>query len=201
MVMDSKNILNNSGFTLVEMVIATSIFAILAVLISGIFLQMTEVQRQTANYQRLQNDGRYILEKLAKEIRAREIDYPLSSNANSGLNFQKDEYGEQASVCYASSTGSLKYFVSERDRNISTGDISNVCSSEGSDLNAKDIEVSYVDFYVTPTTEELWADPASFNSQQPRVTMVLKLRNRGLSSGKAQELFLQTTISSKVYNR
>lgn len=195
-----KKFLNNSGFTLVEMIVATSIFAILAVLISGIFLQMTGVQRETANYQRLQNDGRYILEKLAKEIRAREIDYPVATQ-NTTLNFQKDEVGEQVSVCFVSSIGSLKYFVSGLDENIGTNLMSRACLSRGSDLNAKDIEVSSVNFYVTPTTEEKWADPVTFNNQQPRVTIVLKLRNRGIPADKIKELFLQTTISSKVYKR
>jgi prepilin-type N-terminal cleavage/methylation domain-containing protein len=186
------------GFTLIEVVITLSIFSIMAVIISGIFLNVNNLQKNTANFQRLQNDGRYILEKLAREIRAREVIYPLAgSNSQNLLYFKKDERNNYLRLCLTE-TGSLNYFLDAQDEIIAE-DNRRRCLEEGYALNADDVEIAVVKFFVAPTAEDVWGDAPQTNIQ-PRVTILLKLRNRG-SEKYRQELELQTTISSKVYKR
>lgn len=173
------------GFTLAEMMVAVTIFALTFMVVSAIFMNGNKLQQYTANFQRLQNDGRYILEKLAREIRARELDYPSPvANPWTELHFQQDENQEVLTVVFDANNGDLLYNL----------------DGAQAPINSEDIEVVDVKFYVYPTTEDQWGD-APITEDQGRVTILLKLRNRNVSSEYQRELVLQTTISNKVYKR
>ena len=67
--------MNKKGFTLVELLIAISIFASLSIIISGIYLAFSKNQARTKASQSLLNDTQYILETISKEIQNNQIDY------------------------------------------------------------------------------------------------------------------------------
>ena len=186
-----KSVLH-SGFTLVEILVAISVFAIASVVIAGIFLNITGLQQNTASTQRLQNDARYILEKIAREVRSREIDYPLS-NPQTYVYFRKDELGGYLYVCFDSANNNLKYYVSP------TGDSTN-CIVSGEPINASDVKVNNVQFYVQPTAEDQWGEVPATNIQ-PRVTILLELENRNINERYKEALTVQTTVSSKLYKK
>ncbi|HLD28560.1 MAG TPA: prepilin-type N-terminal cleavage/methylation domain-containing protein [Patescibacteria group bacterium] len=186
-----KSVLH-SGFTLVEILVAISVFAIASVVIAGIFLNITGLQQNTASTQRLQNDARYILEKIAREVRSREIDYPLS-NPQTYVYFRKDELGGYLYVCFDSANNNLKYYVSP------TGDSTN-CIVSGEPINASDVKVNNVQFYVQPTAEDQWGEVPATNIQ-PRVTILLELENRNINERYKEVLTVQTTVSSKLYKK
>ncbi len=186
-----KSVLH-SGFTLVEILVAISVFAIASVVIAGIFLNITGLQQNTASTQRLQNDARYILEKIAREVRSREIDYPLS-NPQTYVYFRKDELGGYLYVCFDSANNNLKYYVSP------TGDSTN-CIVSGEPINASDVKVNNVQFYVQPTAEDQWGEMPATNIQ-PRVTILLELENRNINERYKEVLTVQTTVSSKLYKK
>ncbi|MBI5765715.1 prepilin-type N-terminal cleavage/methylation domain-containing protein [Candidatus Falkowbacteria bacterium] len=179
---------NKSGFTLVEVLVAMGIFAVVSVIISSISLNVNNLQQNTANYQRLQNDGRYIIEKLAREIRGREVRYPVGATSTDQLNFKKDEDGKSLSISLA--TGNLIYRVYDEE----TG------QAKEDSLNAEDVNVVAVKFFVAPYVEDIWGSE-SITNVQPRVTILLKLRNVAANPKYEKELILQTTVSSKVYKR
>lgn len=187
---------NKQGMTLVEALVAISVFSVLSMVVSSIFLNVNSLQRNTANFQRLQNDGRFIIEKLAREIRSREITYPVLEY-NEDLIFKKDENNEILLVCYDSVGKDLKYYITQNPNDVSAD-----CIINGSNLNSDDIVVSNLSFYVWPVTEDAWGVEPTTNLQ-PRVTILLKIENdpTKINERNKQELVLQTTISSKVYKR
>ena len=63
------------GFTLVEVILATSIFALVAIIGVIIFVNVTRIQRRIALENSLYEDGRFMMERLAREIRYNTIDY------------------------------------------------------------------------------------------------------------------------------
>ncbi len=63
------------GFTLVEVVLATSIFALVALVGVIIFVNVTRIQRRIALENALYEDGRFMMERLAREVRYNTIDY------------------------------------------------------------------------------------------------------------------------------
>lgn len=178
---------NQNGFTLIESIVALSIFSLLMVVVSSIFINANNLQKNIAAYQRLQNDGRFILEKLAREIRGRELVYPLITGNNNPIQtkieFRPDEQGQAAVVEFVSPD--LKYTLD---------------GFTAENLNADDVAVEDAKFVIQPTAADTWGTQPS-NNIQPRVVIWLKLKNRNLDPRFTQELVLQTTISSKLYQR
>jgi len=66
---------NKKGFTLLEALIASTIFALVAVMGATIFLNISRSERQTSLTNAIYEDARIIIEKISKEIRNGTIDY------------------------------------------------------------------------------------------------------------------------------
>ncbi|MDO8668681.1 MAG: prepilin-type N-terminal cleavage/methylation domain-containing protein [Candidatus Buchananbacteria bacterium] len=173
------------GFSLAEVVVVIGIFAIASVIIAAVYFNANNLHRNTANYQRLQNDGRYMVEKIAREIRAREIEYPIEqTQPQDYIQFLKDELGNNVSITKSTSGNNLEYSVNGLAAN----------------LNADDVEVIDAKFYIIPTQEDKWNTEPITNSQL-RVIIFLKLKNKSINPAFQKEITIQTTISSRVYKR
>lgn len=180
-----QKLLSNKGFTLAEVVVAVGIFSIASVIISSVYLNANNLHQHTASFQRLQNDGRYIVEKMAREIRAREIKYPVGIiQPQDHIEFLKDEFGNEVSITRSVDGSSVEYKV----------------NGQAANLNADDVEITDIKFYIIPTEKEEWnAEPLT--NEQPRVVIFLKLKNKNINPKYQKEISIQTTISSKVYKR
>ncbi len=66
---------NKKGFTLIETLIASSIFALVAVMGATIFLNISRTERQTGLTNAIYEDARIVIEKISNEIRNGTIDY------------------------------------------------------------------------------------------------------------------------------
>lgn len=178
--------LRKRGFTLAEVVVAMGIFSIASLVISAVYLNANNLHQHTVSFQRLQNEGRYIMEKMVREIRGREIDYTTVAifQPQDHIDFLGDEADMVVSVLYDSDSSSLVYTVDGVSAN----------------LNAEDIEVVNVKFYVVPSVASEWGSDPVTNSQ-PRVTIFLKIKNKAFNPEFEREILLQTTVSSKVYKR
>lgn len=173
------------GFSLAEVIVAIGIFSIASVIISSVYLNANNLHQHTASSQRLQNDGRYIIEKMAREIRAREIKYPVGViQPQDHIEFLKDELGNQVSIVKSISGGNIEYTVNGQSAN----------------LNADDVEIIDLKFYIIPNQEDKWNTEPTTN-KQPRVVIFLKLKNKNINPKFQKEISIQTTISSKVYKR
>jgi len=181
----SKKI-NKHGFTLVEVLVSISIFSVMSVIITTVFLSANNLQQNTASYQRLQNDGRYIIEKLAREIRVREIIFP-SGNPENELRFYEDEVGETATVYFDDINDILVYQIEDD------------FGTFPEQLNAEDVEVINAKFFITPTQDPFTkANPTDI---QPRVTILIQLQNKTVNLEDQRQVSIQTTVSSKIYKR
>jgi len=63
------------GFTLIELLITAAIFSLAALLATTVFSNVQRTQRRTQNQQRINADGRYVLETIARSIRTGSINY------------------------------------------------------------------------------------------------------------------------------
>lgn len=179
--------INSKGFTLVEMLVTVGVFAIVSVVTSSIFINVNNLQQQTGNLQRLQNEGRYLLEKMAKEIRGRELNYPSVGFSSGGiteqLDFKADELGDLVSINFDKNNGKILIYVNE--------------NSEF--LNSDQVDIKDLKFKVSPSSDPFGQMATSSEVMQPRVTIYMKLSNKGVPERYLKNLELQTTISSKVY--
>lgn len=179
--------INSRGFTLVEMLVTVGVFAIVSVVTSSIFINVNNLQQQTGNLQRLQNEGRYLLEKMAKEIRGRELSYGSVGFANGGLtsslDFKVDELGDSMSIRFDNENKKILISVNEVEET----------------LNSDQVEIKDLKFKVSPQSDPYSQAATSSEAMQPRVTIYMKISNKGVPERYLKNLELQTTISSKVY--
>jgi len=178
----------NQGFTLIEILVTIGIFAIAMMVASAIFINVSNLQQQTANLAQLQNEGRYIIEKVAKEIRGRELDYNemninLESGSTDKLLFKPDEYGEIYEIAYDNETKSIEITIADDS------------GSKVARLNSESVAVDQFQFILTPAEA-----PGDEPSVQSRVTLLLAISNRDGLEKYRKSLSLQTTISSKIYH-
>jgi prepilin-type N-terminal cleavage/methylation domain-containing protein len=71
----------NRGYTIIEFLVALSIFVIVIVVVLGLFSMAIKGQRRLIAQQNVQENARYLMEFMAKEIRMSVI---TSSNGTSG---------------------------------------------------------------------------------------------------------------------
>ncbi|MFA5021185.1 MAG: prepilin-type N-terminal cleavage/methylation domain-containing protein [Patescibacteria group bacterium] len=176
----------NQGFTLIEILVTIGIFAIVMMVASAIFINVSNLQQQTANLAQLQNEGRYIIEKVAKEIRGRELDYGQMDIDTDGstdkLLFKSDEYGEVYEIAYDGGSKSIKITVTNE-------------GFKTAQLNSESVAVDQFRLILTPA-----AAPGDEPSVQSRVTLLLMISNQDGLEKYRKSLSLQTTISSKIYH-
>ena len=171
---------NEEGFTLVELLIAVSIFAMLSVIISGIYLAFSKSQARTKVSQSLLNDAQYILETVAKEIKNNEI-VEIETFGNEDVYTLKKENGDL--VAFEYDLGNLLSYGYDVD-------------SEGwwIDLNdVDDFKITYFNIYLN--SDNLDED------EQPRVTISLRVDKTSTVAYEKVFYNLQTTVSSRIYKR
>jgi prepilin-type N-terminal cleavage/methylation domain-containing protein len=67
-------ILNRSGFSLLELIIAVALFSLTIIMAAGIFQTVTNSQREAVASQEMQENTRYSMEKMSKELRTAQKD-------------------------------------------------------------------------------------------------------------------------------
>ena len=106
-----RKIQARQGFTLAEVLIATTVFTVATVIGVTVFVNVLRIQRKVILENAIYEDGRFMIERIAREIRQNTIDYEEYYRASAEL-----KHG-QAFGCYA-----------ERFYNPGTNGIGAVCS-------------------------------------------------------------------------
>jgi len=188
---------NQKGFTLMEMVVAAGIFAIVSVVISQLFIMNSRAQRRGGISQKVQSDARVMMNQISDRIRYGTIDYAAYNlfpftNPLEELNII-DEHGQPVTirkgttVCPVNSSPCLEI------------------SEDGGPffaMSSKNFRVNVVQFYLDPIPEN---DPRSGPpfvggpTSQPRVSFVLGIQGSARDSD-VGTTYVQTTVSSRVNN-
>jgi len=153
--MQTKEANQHNGFTLLEILIGITIFSLVIVVTSGIFVSSVGSQRKAMELYALQREGGYLLETISRELRmATYIDDSQANNDDSDITFTNYE-GESVEYCLAQSDGSCS----------STG---TYFSRNGEVINSPEVKIENLKFYVSNT----------FTLTQPLVTISMKLKAR-----------------------
>lgn len=187
------------GFTLIEMLVAVSIFAIASSAATDLYISSNRAQRSVRSREKLQNEARVAMEYLAREGRAGVVDYAsYGGTVPMGGDELKliDREGNPESFKLSSDAGECSP---------SSHPCLLVCDAlDCSPLTSKNIFVDELKFYIMPL-----ADPFLFDvvtgayaaDLSPRVTIFLKMHTESNLPEERAELTAQTSIASRVYKR
>jgi prepilin-type N-terminal cleavage/methylation domain-containing protein len=174
-----SKIKNKKGFTIIELLVAISIFVTMILSITEIFAKVNEGQRHAIAAQNIQESMRYAFEVIAKEIRMAKLD---EGGACIGAGHLYEENAEGTSLKF------LNYH--------------NECVTYYLDGSALAVDRDDYKAYASPGTvvvSNLIFSSVDFGGiVQPRVTIKMEIEAFGKEIDK-QKTILQTTISSRYY--
>lgn len=192
--------MNKKGFTLVEMMVVLAIFSIATVVIIDIFMMAGKAQRRTLAIEKIQSDARYSIEAVSREIKMDMIDYSWAGYAG-GINSPEDELAlrdaDNNSIIFKKSAdncplGTAKCLVVSQDEGLTWASI----TSKGN--NVEDLK-----FYIDPVLDPFKLNMMNLydSNNQPRVTIVLVTKGIGGRAEEQETIYLQTTVSGRIYRR
>ncbi|HEX9503919.1 MAG TPA: prepilin-type N-terminal cleavage/methylation domain-containing protein [Patescibacteria group bacterium] len=191
--------MNQKGFTLVESIVATAIFAFVIVSILGVYIAVLNLDTRTRAYRAVADNSRFIMDFLSKEVREGHINYTsypsgLVSNTTSDL-YLINQNNEAERI----------YLFNQTQNQIETNtincltDICNLVLSKGSatsNLNSSSVKVTRLYFYATPDGDPFTA--AKTYNLQPGVTVILQLTSN-IASRDNVKIDLESTFSTLYY--
>ncbi len=202
---EDKSKLRINGFTLMEIVVAMSLFVVSSMLLVDIFTITQKTQIKLSGQTRVQADARYVMEILSRYARNYMIDYQYIVDQEGTdpiphqLNYLplKDTMGN--SIIFESSVspticppGVSECLVVRRN------------DSANASITPQGVNIKEVTFYILPDRDPFVIDPSvgGYRSdQQPQVTIVLISETTSERTGEKQTSYLQTTVSSRIYKR
>ncbi len=190
---------NQTGFTLMEIVVGLALFGVALIALTDIYLLSQKTQNKLVGETRIQADARFVMEVLAREIRMNLIDYtaidpadfspalgylPLIDVAGNRLVFMTTS---SPAICEPGTASCLA--VKQND-------------SAWASITPRGVNILKSEFYIYPE-----ADPYTIVGNQyaasstPRVTIILSSENITSKQAEKNIQNLQTTVSSRVYKR
>jgi len=200
-----KFIPKTKGFTLMEIVVAISLFVIASTLLVDIFTITQRTQVKLSGQTRVQADARYVMEIISRYARNYMIDYQYIIDQEGvnpiprQLNYLplKDTQGN--SIIFESSvspticpSGVSECLVIRRN------------NSASASITPQGVNIKDITFYILPNRDPFVIDTSVGgyrSNQQPQVTIVLVSETISERTGERQTNYLQTTVSSRVYKR
>lgn len=164
--------MKNRGFTLIELIVAVFIFSILVVVAGGTFVGTLGLQRRALNIKKVEENGRFVLEFVAREVR---VANPINA-ADTGCP------GTSILAFEHPVNGLIEYSLAGSQVHRKVDGVDSIISNP-------DVEVSRLNFCVSGNTVG--------DDKQPRVTIILGLKTPGTAPDVAT-LDLQTTVSQRV---
>jgi prepilin-type N-terminal cleavage/methylation domain-containing protein len=149
---------NQKAFSLIEMIIAVSIFVLVLVIATNIYLVINNTQRKVVTMQRIQSDVRYLFEAIAQEVRLGQIDYDFYSE--NSIDFHPDSGTDNTVLAVVNRSGNSIFF-----RLSSSGDKAQYCEIDADndcDLLVEDnwqnvtpegVKVEHLRFVITPSAD------------------------------------------------
>lgn len=161
----------SSGFTLVELLMAVTIFGIVMTAVSGILLNAVRQQRIVLAKQGVDDNALYAMEFMIKELRM------AKSIATPGGNGSTVTFGNSAgsSITYSLSNGNIM----RNDVTLATGD---------QPISSGEITISSLNFNINS-----WD-----STHAPRVTIFMRAQ-KATSPSSQTALEMQSTVSPRFY--
>jgi prepilin-type N-terminal cleavage/methylation domain-containing protein len=182
-----------TGFTLVEMLVAVAIFSLIIGAISGIFISGLRGQRKALAFQGILDQTSYALEYMSRSLRMarKQTTSPPSCLSREGLNYEITEIIPGISglkfINHLENDDCQGFFLQagqlkQRKRIGQPGD-------QTFDLTSPRLQITFLNFSISGEGQD--------DDLQPRVTIFLDIRGKGMRPEEQPRIKLQTTISQR----
>lgn len=188
---------NNQGVSLIELIAAVAIFSFLILLATQIFKMAVDGQRGSISAQNVQENMRYAMEKMSKEIRMAQINPQGAGNCKTIITPVVDpDY-----KVFNTRDSDTKIYFKNKDGvcvayYLESGRLKTKLGLGGGApvdfVTPAKIEVSNLKFYVVDDLIGV------FHTKQPYVTMVMDVKAIGPAMHE-QKMKIQMTMSSRYY--
>ena len=222
-----KNKDKQSGFTLMEIMVATVIFSVIAVATLSLFNYVLKINRRTEALRQAAQGARDFVEFLVKEVRNGKIDYYVANGqvyvngigpctppgtVGSAADGANPTYLSQENRLGIINTDNVQECFYYGDQSGAWVGINNFTAASGGStlamqkngvtgaqvLNPPNFKIDSLMFYIRPLK-----DPYTFTGglakQQPFVTIVIKFTAK-LPTGEQVPIYYQTSVSSNQYD-
>ena len=183
-----KKIKSVKGVSLIELVVSVTLFSVLIISATQIFKMVIDGQRSAISAQNVQENMRYAMEKMSKEIRMAQISNQTCYSSATNKIFNTADGGQEL-YFKNKNDECIIYYLENNRLKIMVGTLSGDVADF---ITPAKVEVSNLKFYVD---DDLIS---AFHSKQPYVTMVMDVRAIGLAIHE-QKMKIQMTVSSRYY--
>ena len=179
----------NKGYTLIEIMIAVSIFFIVVAAPTGFFVGSIKGQQKALSSQELIDNVSYNLEYISRAIRMAKKD-----KAGDCLSIAKNNYqANSTSIRFLNYDNKCQEFFLEGGKLKVRKSVDNTSANFGSSLPLTPESLEVISFKTGPS--DSWDQG---DNQQPRVTLFLNMKGaRGLAEELQPRIQIQTTISQR----
>ena len=177
--------MNAKGFTLIEAIVATSVFAVAATSIVGVYASIQRLNRQSSALQALEQNVRFVGGELTKIIEAGKIDYASYAAGTVAQPFTTDLYLRDHNQTQLRIFKSGDFLALEK-AGVGTAN-----------LTGREIKVLNFRLYIWPATNPFPEGPAT-PKEQPTVTIYVDLQSN-LGGENPSLMTFQTTIATREY--
>lgn len=157
-----------SGFTLVELIVAIAVFAATVTIASSVFVSSVGSQRKNINQQEVLDNARFVLESMGRAIRQSTV-LTCPDQVSCTANSISLNHPVKGAVTYQLTNGQIL--------------------ENGTALSSAGVSVERLDFTVLGN--------GLSDNVQPRVVIVVSLKNSSPGSGALNLIDLQTTMTPR----
>ncbi|MEK7452623.1 MAG: prepilin-type N-terminal cleavage/methylation domain-containing protein [Patescibacteria group bacterium] len=176
MIKNRKFIKEKNGYTLIELMLAISIFSIAVSICVNMFINAIKLQRSAIAVQNVSDNGRYIMEIIAREIRTGKVN-SFILNGTDDLSFQSNSPNRAGNT--------LKFYLSLSGDQLMFDDNTADALEALSVTATNNVVVTFLRFEIQNSTK------------QPRITIFLNVQSKNPPVDSQDEIYLQTTISPR----
>jgi prepilin-type N-terminal cleavage/methylation domain-containing protein len=198
----AKSTGGSRGFTLIEMIIAVGLFAVVMTTALGIILSFIEDNKKSQAINSVVNNVNFAIDSMIRDIKTgyhyeqgttipATNSVTLISTLYSSSDFDDDVDEKQVTYRYNTNVGDANYHKLEKQVCPSSGPGTFSCSGIGFlPITSSDVDIERVSFYV---------DPGSPKVRQPSVFMTIEGTSKVNTNG-AADFSIQTLIAQRLLN-
>lgn len=183
-----KTCKSQQGFTLIEAIVSASVFAVVVTSAMGVYMATLKLDAKTKAERAVQQNARFIMEYLGKEVRNGSIDY--AGYTSTGINIANDSTN--------------LFLINQALENewiyLSGSNIVLSKAAGDTNLNSSGVRVTKLSFSVAPTSNPFLSLSSSPPNVQPNVVVTMELTSNYGNRGQNKAVMnVQSTFATRQY--